>query len=153
MERTRNGKYMQIPYTFSFQPGVNLSTDTIRIILERLGFFCLDNQEEKKISVRINGETPVFCNFDQNGEFASMNFADIKWSMLTFIPEGPQYHKKFTNIRFRLQSFREVDRKNVVKMEEYTQLVQRGKYSKQRHVDISSIHSSKIKTLLLQEKK
>nr|XP_022295826.1 uncharacterized protein LOC111105743 isoform X2 [Crassostrea virginica] len=112
------------------EPGVDLSTDTISIILERLGFFCLNNQEEKKISVRINGESPVFCNFDQNGELVRMNFADIKWSMLTFVPEGPQYHKQFTNIRFRLQSFREVDRKNVVKMEEYTQLVQRGKVLK-----------------------
>ena len=89
MEQVRGFLLEPVPYLFSFQPVVNLSSDRIRIILENLGFTDAENEIEKRISLRMNS-THLF-NFNENGKLCSLNFPDIRWSMITVVPGS---HKK-----------------------------------------------------------
>ena len=120
--KKKNNEYVTVPYTFSYQPVVHQSPDTLCGVLENLGFsnLCM----ETNILIRIVGKDPVTFQFRKNGDLWAMNFADIKWSMITVIPESSQGVMQPTNIRFRLQSFRSLNRNVVGLIEEYKPLVE-----------------------------
>ena len=117
-----------VPYTFSFQPVVHLVSDRIRCILETNGF--VHAKTETKISIRLGKDTPIFCNFMEDGKLGSLNFSDVKWSMITVIPVESKNTLQHTHIRFRVQSYREVKRKDVGRIQRLGSLVHNGKILK-----------------------
>lgn len=123
MKRATDIKH--VLYTFSFQPVVHLASDRIRGILETNGF--VHAKSETKISIRLGKNTPIFCNFMEDGKLGSLNFSDVKWSMITVIPIESKNTLQPTHIRFRLQSYREVKRKDVGRIQRLRSLVRNGK--------------------------
>ena len=65
------------------------------------------------ISIRIRGNDPVICHFRVNGYLWTMNFSGTKWCIRTVVSESSQDIMHPTNIRFRLQSFKYLNRKVV----------------------------------------
>ena len=122
----RKGRNVDVPYIFSFQPVVSLRAEQIGNILNKLGFSLIENEE--KLSIKFNEEDPLLCNFRKNGELYSIDFPEIKWSMINVVPAT--VNKQPTNIRFKIQSFREVNTKVVETMEKYNVLLQCGKIFK-----------------------
>ena len=114
--------YKTMPYTFSFQPVVHQNTDTICDVLKNLGF--LYSGMETNISIRIGGKDLVVCHFRENGYLWTMNFSDTKWGIITVVPKSSQDVMQPTNIRFRLQSFKYLNREVFGLIKEYKPLVE-----------------------------
>ena len=114
--------YKTMPYTFSFQPVVHQNTDTICDVLKNLGF--LYSGMETNISIRIGGKDLVVCHFRENGYLWTMNFSDTKWGIIPVVPESSQDVMQPTNIRFRLQSFKYLNREVFSLIKEYKPLVE-----------------------------
>lgn len=100
-----------VPYTFSFQPVVLSDIGKIRKVLECIGFSFDNGEIKRKISLRF--EDPLYCmqEYGENGELLWVNLSDIKWFMATVVP----YFSQNTNIRYKLQSNRDLEGKYISK--------------------------------------
>lgn len=104
-------KQVLVPYTFSFQPVVLSDIGKIRKVLECIGFSYDNGEIKRKISLRFGD--PLYCmqEYGENGELLWVNLSHIKWFMATVVP----YFSQNTNIRYKLQSKRDLEGKYISK--------------------------------------
>lgn len=113
-KRKKKTKQVKVPYTFSFQPVVFSDTGKVRKVLEHFGFTEEnDGIKKTKISLIFKSSVLGMHDFNECGELFCINFSDIKWFMATVIPESS--NKSTPNIRYKLQSSRDLDGKHVSK--------------------------------------
>lgn len=118
-KRKKKTKQVKVPYTFSFQPVVFSDTGKVRKVLEHFGF-TIDNDGIKKTKISSIFKSPVLGmhDFNECGELCCINYSDIKWFMATVIPETS--NNSTLNIRYKLQSSRDLDGKHVSKKDKKT---------------------------------
>lgn len=107
-QMTKGKNKIKVPYTFSFQPVVLSNKGKMRTVLERLGFTNDINDIKTKISIRFGPPNFLMLDYDENGDVCCLKLSEIKWLMSTLVPAANT--KQGTDIRFKLQSYRDLDR-------------------------------------------
>lgn len=107
-QMTKGYNKTKVPYTFSFQPVVLSNKGKMRTVLERLGFTNNINVVKTKISLRFGYPNFLMLDVDENGEVCCLKLSEIKWLMSTLVPATTS--TQGTNIRFKVQSYRDLDR-------------------------------------------